>query len=189
MRFVPAHKHADGAAPVISPAKWLVELDLVANDKGRETFVSHDRIHQILSPAIQVSCLLTPAQALLFPTPPFGGRLGDRLTPPPRIPLPTRPATPVQMSLHGPATPPNHTPPDNNIGGGLNPEVEYPPQLSLLPNTRGSCGNRHPTQGSYGRYCSELNHRIAAPPLGPMIHRFPTDPGAGRQTRLSHPTR
>ena len=45
MRFVPAHKQADEATPVLSPAKWPVELVLIANDKGRETFVSHDRIH------------------------------------------------------------------------------------------------------------------------------------------------
>ena len=27
-----------------------MEFVLIANDKGRETFVSHDRIHQIISP-------------------------------------------------------------------------------------------------------------------------------------------
>jgi len=44
-----------------------------------------------------------------------------------------------------------------------NPEVEYPPKRFLPPNTRGSCGNRHPTQGSHGRYCSGLTRRIGAP--------------------------
>ncbi len=58
------------ANPVFSPAKWPVELVLIANDKGRETFVFHDRIQQILSPAIQASCLLTAAQTLLFSSPP-----------------------------------------------------------------------------------------------------------------------
>jgi hypothetical protein len=59
MRFVPAHKQSDEANPVLSPAKWPVELVLIANDKDRETFVCHDRIQQIRSPAIQATCLLT----------------------------------------------------------------------------------------------------------------------------------
>ena len=59
MRFVPAHKQSDETNPVLSPAKWHVDLVLIANDKGRETFVAHDRIQQIMSPAVQASCLLT----------------------------------------------------------------------------------------------------------------------------------
>jgi len=114
MRFVPAYKQSDVAAHVLSPAKWTVELVLIANAKGRETFICNDRIHQILSPAIQATCLLTPGQTLLFPTPPSnGGRFGGRLTTPPRRPLPTQPATPAQTSPRGPDTPPNRTPPGN----------------------------------------------------------------------------
>ncbi len=45
MRFVPAHKQSDEATLVLSPAKWPVEFVLVTNDKGRETFVYHDRKH------------------------------------------------------------------------------------------------------------------------------------------------
>jgi len=52
MRFVPAHKQSDEAAPSLFPAKWPVELVLVANAKGRDTFLCHDRVNQILSPAI-----------------------------------------------------------------------------------------------------------------------------------------
>ena len=73
MRFVPAHKQSDEASPVLSPAKWPVELILIANHKGRETFVSHDRIQQITGPAIQATCLITAAQILFFPTPSYGG--------------------------------------------------------------------------------------------------------------------
>jgi hypothetical protein len=54
MRFVPAHKQSDEAIPVLSPAKWPVEFVLIANDKGLETFACHDRIHHILSPAIEI---------------------------------------------------------------------------------------------------------------------------------------
>ena len=42
MRFVPARKQSDEASPVLSPAKWHVDLVLIANDKDRETFA--DRI-------------------------------------------------------------------------------------------------------------------------------------------------
>ena len=35
MRFVTAHKQSDEANPVLSPAKWPVDLVLIANDKGR----------------------------------------------------------------------------------------------------------------------------------------------------------
>jgi len=61
MRFVPAHKQSDEATPVLSPEKCPVEFVLIANDKGRETFVCHDMIHQIISPANQATWLLTSA--------------------------------------------------------------------------------------------------------------------------------
>jgi hypothetical protein len=44
MRFVPARKQSDEATPVISPTKWPLEFFLIANGKGRETFICHDRI-------------------------------------------------------------------------------------------------------------------------------------------------
>ncbi len=96
MRFVPAHKQSDGANPILSPAKWPVELVLIANEKGRESFICHDWIQRILSPAIQAKCLLTEAHTLFFPIPPPGGRFGGRLTPLPRRLLPTSPAIPAQ---------------------------------------------------------------------------------------------
>ena len=49
IRFVPAHEQSDEANPVLSPAKWHLDLAIIANDKGRETFVSHDRIQRILT--------------------------------------------------------------------------------------------------------------------------------------------
>jgi hypothetical protein len=39
MRFVSAHKQADEATVVLSPAKWPVEFVLIANPKGREAFM------------------------------------------------------------------------------------------------------------------------------------------------------
>jgi hypothetical protein len=45
MRFVSAHTQSDEATPVLSLAKWPEEFVLIANAKGRETFICHDRIH------------------------------------------------------------------------------------------------------------------------------------------------
>ena len=106
MRFVPAHKQSDETNPVLSPAKWPVKLVLIANGKGRETFVCHNRIQQIPSMTIQASCLLTAAQTFFFPTPPYGGRFGCHLTPLLRRLLPTSPAIPARTSPLSPATPP-----------------------------------------------------------------------------------
>ena len=52
MRFVPTRKQSDEANPILSPAKLPVEFVLIANEKGRKTFICHDRIQRILSPAI-----------------------------------------------------------------------------------------------------------------------------------------
>ncbi len=95
MRFVSAHKQSDETNPILSPTKWPVELILIANEKGRETFICHDRIQQITSPAIQTTCFLTEAQTLFFPTPPSGGRFGGHLTPLLWRLLPTSPAIPA----------------------------------------------------------------------------------------------
>ena len=52
MHFVPAHKQADEAAVALSPAKWPVELVLIANYKEREAFINHDKINRIPAPTI-----------------------------------------------------------------------------------------------------------------------------------------
>jgi len=117
MRFVPAHMQSDEANPSLSPAKWPVELVLIANEKGRETFICHDRIQRILRPAIQATYFLTDAQTLFFPTPPLGRRLGGRLTPLPKRPLPKSPGTSAQSPPLGPAIPPCGPPSDGPTSG------------------------------------------------------------------------
>ena len=126
MRFVPTHKHSDETTPVLSPAKWPVEFVLIANDKGWEKFVCQDRIHQIRSPAIQATCLLTSAQTRFFPTPPYGGRFGGRLTPISRRSLPTMPATPAHPSLRCPAIHPNRIPLGNHNVNIPTPRLDTP---------------------------------------------------------------
>jgi hypothetical protein len=44
MRFIPAHKQADDATMELTPAKWPVELILIANDLGREAYLDPSRI-------------------------------------------------------------------------------------------------------------------------------------------------
>jgi hypothetical protein len=62
MRFVPAHKQSDETTSYLSLVKLFVELVLISNEKGREAFLSHERIHTILAPVIHTICSLVPAQ-------------------------------------------------------------------------------------------------------------------------------
>ncbi len=67
MRFVPAHKQADNASLELKPAKWLVELALIVNDMGREAYLSYNKIHTILAPAIRAICRLKPEELFFSP--------------------------------------------------------------------------------------------------------------------------
>ena len=67
MRFVPVHKQSDSDATFLSPAKWLVELVLIANDEGRNQFVDMERIHQIMAPTLRSACQMTTNQLRFFP--------------------------------------------------------------------------------------------------------------------------
>jgi len=44
MRFVLAKKQADDASIELKPAKWPVELVLIANDMGREAYLTTNKI-------------------------------------------------------------------------------------------------------------------------------------------------
>ncbi len=95
MRFVPYHKQSDEAAPTLSPAKWPVESVLIADFRGREAFLSHDRINQIVRLAIRATCALSQEQTRFFPNPPLSrSNFRGCLTPTPRRSLPAQPATP-----------------------------------------------------------------------------------------------
>ena len=69
MRFIPAHKQADDESMELTPAKWPVELVLIANDLGREAYLDNNRIQTILAPAIQARCRLSPEETVFFPPP------------------------------------------------------------------------------------------------------------------------
>jgi len=68
MRFVPANKQTDDASMELKPTKWPVELVLIANDIGREAYLSTNRIQTILAPTIQATCRLKPEETVFFPT-------------------------------------------------------------------------------------------------------------------------
>ena len=95
MRFVPSHKQTDEDTPTLTPAKWPVEFVLIANSMGREAFLSHERIHRVLCPAIRATCALSHEQTKFFPNPPHSGNtFKGYLTRTPRRSLPVQPATP-----------------------------------------------------------------------------------------------
>jgi hypothetical protein len=111
MRFVPAHMQSVGANFDLSPARWPVEVVLIANEKGREAFADHNRIQMILALAILATCRLTPKTTIIFPPQPSEmARYISRRTPQPLRPIPACPATPAPGSPLGIAAPPRgHT--------------------------------------------------------------------------------
>ena len=106
MRFIPADKQMDDESMELRPAKWPVELIIIANDLGRAAYLDEDRVRNILSPAIQSTCRLKPEDTNFFP-PPLQPRHNTtyRTTRFPTRPLPHRPATCHTTTCLGPQTP------------------------------------------------------------------------------------
>jgi hypothetical protein len=67
MRFVPAHKQSYVDTYSLPPARWPVELDLISNEEVKNQFVSIERTHQILGPALCNACHMTTKQLRFFP--------------------------------------------------------------------------------------------------------------------------
>ena len=106
MRFVPADKQTDDPSMVLKPAKWPVQLVLIANAKGRETYLDAERINNILSLAIQAICRLTPTEKTFFPPSPHPRCTTTLRTPTcPKRSLPHIPAIGTMISPRGPSTP------------------------------------------------------------------------------------
>ena len=117
MRFVPSHKQSDEVTPLLSPVKWPVEFVLIANSKGRDSYLGHDIISQILCPAIRATCGLSTEQTIFFPSLPPSGYIpeaaslrprGD-LSPPNRRLLPGPGTTPDRLEETLPRITPNPT--------------------------------------------------------------------------------
>jgi len=116
MRFVPAHKQSDSDTTTLSPAKWLVELVLISNEEGRNNFVSFKRIHQILAPALRITCHMTTDQIRFFPNT-RETRRRPHTTPAerPMRPFPVRPAAiSPRTPPRGPPIP-SRRPPNNSL--------------------------------------------------------------------------
>jgi hypothetical protein len=97
--------------PNLSPARWPVDIVLIAKEKGREAFVDHSRIKKILAPAIVATCRLTPETIIFLPSRPSErARNISRMTPRPLRPIPACSATPAPGAPLGPTSPPRgHT--------------------------------------------------------------------------------
>ena len=57
MRFVPTHRELYDMTTDLSPTKWTMEIVLIYNATGRETYLDHSWVHMILSPAIEDICM------------------------------------------------------------------------------------------------------------------------------------
>ena len=90
----------------LTPAKWPVELVLIANAMGREAYLDLDGIQTILSPTIQATCRLKPEETICFPIPLHPSHNSTSRTPacPTRL-IPHMPAIGASISERGPPTP------------------------------------------------------------------------------------
>ncbi len=107
VRFVPANKQTDDASIELKPVKWPVDLILIANDKGRESYLDNDRVQAILAHAIQAVCKLRQEETICIP-PTLHPRptTALRALACPTRPLPHSPAITTRLPLAGPLTPP-----------------------------------------------------------------------------------
>jgi hypothetical protein len=69
LKFVPTHKQLDADLDItrLRPADWPVDVVMVANAEGRQAYLHHDRLQQILIPDILQSCLDPTQTITLFP--------------------------------------------------------------------------------------------------------------------------
>ncbi len=105
MRFVSANKQAGDASMELKQAKWPVELVRIANDMGREAYLSTNRIQTILASAIQATCRLNPEETVFFPTPRYPRHPPSlRSTACPSRSLPHSPAISTPLKQTGPLT-------------------------------------------------------------------------------------
>ncbi len=85
LKFVPTHKQldADFYISLLRPADWKVDIVIVANESGRQSYLHHDSLRHILIQGILQACqdpiqtialfpiTISPTQAPLLTLPPI----------------------------------------------------------------------------------------------------------------------
>ncbi len=58
LKFVPTHKQLDADLDILllRPADWLVDLVIVANEAGHQSYLHHDSLQHILVPGTLQAC-------------------------------------------------------------------------------------------------------------------------------------
>ena len=165
MRFIPADKQADDESMELKPAKWPVELIIIANELGREAYLDEDRVRTILGPAIQSTCRLRPENTNFFP-PPLQPRHNTsyRTGTFPKRPLPYRPATGHTSTCAGPQTPPQGLGPESPHRADKSDTIADSPYSPALPQQGYISSQRLP----------DLHN---APPLNRDGHHPPANSG------------
>jgi hypothetical protein len=69
LKFIPSHKQLDKELNLstLRPADWPVDLIIIANEEGRQAYLHHDRLQNILIPGLQQACQDTNLTITLFP--------------------------------------------------------------------------------------------------------------------------
>ena len=103
LKFVPHDKQLDTALLLceLSPAGWPVELVIIANEAGRDTFLDGHRLQQVLAPALREVCQVPDLHIPLFPR---AGLVSRGTLPPPSWVDTLRPV-PISSPPRAPDTP------------------------------------------------------------------------------------
>ena len=134
MRFVPADKQTDETSMELKPAKWQVELVLIANDMGREVYLDNERIQTNLSPTIQAICRLKLEEIDFFPPPLYPRRTAPFRTPAcPTSSLPHSPAIGAMIPQTGPPTPHQGPRPSSPVRADHTCQATYHPYTIETP--------------------------------------------------------
>jgi len=69
LKFIPSHIQLDKDLNIstLRPAVWPVDLIIIANEEGRQAYLHHDRLQNILISGLQQACQDTNLPITLFP--------------------------------------------------------------------------------------------------------------------------
>jgi len=142
---MPSHKQLDKDLNLshLRPADWPVDLIIIANEEGRQAYLHHDRLQNILIPGLQQACQDTNLIITLFPnnTPPQQNATTLVLPTPPTRPLLRNrpPATTTTTIVNPHSTFPPTTSKNTNKADTPHPpiqEIPWPRTRALTPTIR-----------------------------------------------------